>query len=80
MATSDDRWSWPVFFSAFWGGFGRAMAAFSLIFLVLWFFSDTSSASFWSAMAGWFFADLVSLISGYSEGEDAVRICDCYLP
>jgi hypothetical protein len=63
----------PVFWRDFWSGFGRMMAVFCAVFLVLPLFTDTSSASFGSALLGLLFAVIVSAIYGHSEGESAVR-------
>ena len=70
---SDNSWSWSVFFNGFWNGFGRMMAFFSVCFIILPLFADTSSAYFGSAILGLLFAVVVSVIYGYSEGEVAVR-------
>jgi hypothetical protein len=66
-------WPWHIFWPGFWSGFGRMMAIFSAVLLVVPWFADTSFVSFGSAMGGLFFAVLCSVVYGYSEGDAAVR-------
>ncbi len=74
-AQRDERavYPWHIFFDRFWSGFGRMMAALSAVFLIAPLFSDTSSASFESAVIGLGFAVFMSALYGVSEGESAVR-------
>lgn len=66
-------WSWPIFFAAFWGGFGRMMALFSAAFVVLPLLVGTSSLSFGTLYTGLVFALAVSTLYGFNKGDDAVR-------
>jgi hypothetical protein len=66
-------WSWSIFFDGFWRGFGPGMALFSIFYVCLSVFADTSLASFESAIIGLVFAMIVSAIWGYDKGESAIR-------
>jgi len=71
--TPPPRYRWHIFFTEFWGAFGRMMAVFSVFFVVVGLFVDTSAASFESAQGGLVFALVISAIYGASEGDVLAR-------
>ena len=67
-----ESWDWPTFLKAFWPGFGRMMAGFIVLLLVLHFGWDVTPIGLDDAVVGLLLGAVVSAIYGYSEGATAV--------